>query len=1026
MTDTPPPSPTRATPPAPKLEQRRRRPILSAVWLVPLVAILVAGAIAWQSYRNRGELISISFPDASGVTVGETTLRYREVAVGIVEDVGFSADLDSVNVYVRVNADIAPYLDESASFWIVRPEVSARGVEGLTTILSGTYIEGTWDSVIGDRVSLFGGNERAPIVPPGVEGTPIVLRAADSARLDAGAPILYRGIEVGEVATPRLSGDGSEIRIDAFVRAPYDRQITTATRFWDSSGISVSLGGSGVELNVGSLAAILEGGLVFDTLVSGGQPIEEGYVFDIFDDRESALTSTFEAPATRSVRFSALFPSAAAGLVEGAPVRFRGVRVGAVSSITGFIRPDRPGAQPELLAVLSLQPSRMGMSDMQTDLEGIDFVGDLVESGLRAQLVSTSLLGSDLAVELVDAPDAPAEGLEIGIADNPLIPTIEGETSSIAASAEGVLSRINDLPIEELLFAATDLLNNVNRIASDSDTRAIPGAALAALEQGGGLVRDARAIVSSPQTASTLADVQSIAADLRGIAADIAARELGDTLAGTLDSASAAAANIAAGTANLQDLSNTALVLFDDAGRLIASEATQAIPENLNAAVEAGRAALAAPEIAAILNDTAAATASIRALTDRIGSGPILTQVESALSSIDAAARDVATGTADIATLRASIDSAAAGADALINAAALQTLPDRIGSIAEGADGLVGDARAIVAAPEIRTLLADVPRITGALRDVATRLSEGPILTQVETALANVDAAARDLAAGTADIATLRASIDAAVGGAETLLTDPSLQALPDRLGGIASNADGLIGDARALLATPEIQAVLTDLPAITEDIRIITRELAQAQAVAALTSTLQAAERAATSIADGTANLPALSASAERVTAEVEVLARNLNDLTTKANGLALDQLVNATTDLMQTADAFLSSDEAGDVPVVLSETLQEVRATIEQIRTGGTLDNLNATLSSASGAADSIRVAATDLPALVNRLQALTTGATTVLSTYDSDSRVAQELFATLRAATRAADDVSSLARTIERNPNSLLLGR
>ena len=195
---------------------------------------------------------------------------------------------------------------------------------------------------------------------------------------------------------------------------------------------------------------------------------------------------------------------------------------------------------------------------------------------------------------------------------------------------------------------------------------------------------------------------------------------------------------------------------------------------------------------------------------------------------------------------------------------------------------------------------------------------------------------------------------------------------------------------------------------------------------MASLTSALDGAAEAAVSIAAGTRNLPEISASTERVLAEAETLGANLNRLSAKANDLALDQLVNAATDLMVTADAFLSSDEAGDVPVVLSNTLEELRLTIETIRTGGTLDTLNATLRSASAAADGIRTSAQDLPALVGRLQSLVDSATGTIGTYGEGSRVNTELYQALRAATRAATDVSSLARTIERNPNSLLLGR
>ncbi|SFI64640.1 intermembrane transport protein PqiB [Jannaschia pohangensis] len=814
MNDTP------EIPAAPKVEKRAsRRGMISAVWLVPIIAILVALAIGYQSWSQRGVLITVSFPDASGVTAGATTLRYREVVVGVVEEVGFTSDLRRVNAFIRVNKDIAPFLDEDASFWVVQPEVSARGVQGLNTILSGTYIEGTWDNRIGQAVTEFLGDERAPIVPPGVRGTAIVLRARDSSRLGPGAPILYRGIEVGQVAEPRLSPDGTEVRVDAFVLYPYDRRLSTATRFWDASGVSATLGAGGVELRIGSIASILEGGVNFDTLISGGDPIRTGHVYSIFDDEDSARASTFDSQSLRSVRVSALFPAAASGLTEGSPIRYRGVRVGVVSDITGFIRPDDPSGQVQLLAVMSLQPVKMGLETMTNDLQGIDFIGNLVRQGMRAKLVSTSILGGDLAIDLINDPEAlPDVGLEIGVAATPLVPTLDADIQGLTASAESVLERINELPIEELLASATTLLDNVNRIAGDADTRAIPSEALALLTDARGLVRDGRGIISSPQVASVLADVQTIAADVR--------------------------------------------------------------------------------EVTAALNDLALPT----------------------------------------------------------------------------------------------------------------------ILSETLTATAE---AARNVAAGTVALDELTASVQTLVADADALITSQEVQALPGA-------ALGLLEDGRGLLNSDEVETILTELAVVSADIRVITQQLAQQEAAARLTAALDAAAEAATSVARGTANLPELSQSAERVLAEAEALGQNLNTLTEKANQLALDELVNATTDLMTTADAFLSSDEADDVPIVLAATLEELRLTIETIRTGGTLDNLNTTLRSAAGAADSIRVASGDLPALVNRLQTLTTQAGTLLGTYSDGSRVNTELFAALRAATRAAEDVSSLARTIERNPNSLLLGR
>ena len=908
---------TDAQGPATPVADRGRpvRRIISAVWIVPIIALLIALAIAWQSYANRGVLVAISFPDASGIEVGQTTLRYREVAVGVVEDVGFTPDLQEVNVYVRVSNNIAPYLDESAAFWIVQPEVTTRGVEGLNTILSGTYIQGAWDSEIGTPRTAFDGTERAPVVPPGGEGTAIVLRARDSSRLGPGAPILYRGIEVGEVAAPRLSPDGTEIRIDAFVRAPYDRQLSTSTRFWDASGVSVGLGAGGVDLRIGSIASIVEGGVNFDTLISGGQAIETGHVYNIFADEDSARASTFETPSARSVNVGALFPSAADGLTEGAAVRFGGVRVGSVSRITGFIRDDDPGATVQLLATLALQPSKMGLEQMSSDLDGIDFVQDLVAGGLRAQLVSTSILGGDLAVELLQVDEAPPATLEIGIAETPLIPTIDSDEGGLQATAEGLLQRFDDLPVEELLVSATDLLNNVNRIAGAAETRAIPGEVVATLQEGRGLLTDGRGVVASPAIAAVLADAERITGELRSVMDTIAERQVAEGLAATVEQARSASANVAVATEDLDALVAAARGAVAGAETILSNEDTQAIPGLARSTLEGASAVSNDPALAAILADTAAATADIRALAGRFA------------------------GTA--------------------------------------------------------------------------------IAEQVETALASVDEAAANVAAGTADLDQLREAIGRVVGSAQSVIGSAQVQALPGEI-------SGLVADARDIVGDEGVQSVIADLAVIATDIREITADLVAQQAAQRLAEALASAAVAADGVAQAAEDLPALSDSAQRVLAQAEELGGNLNQLSARANALDLDALVTSTTQLMETADTFLSSDEAGDVPVVLSNTLEELRLTIETIRTGGTLENLNTTLRSAAGAADGIRATADDLPALVGRLQTLVGQAGGVLATYGEDGRVSQELYAALRAATRAAEDVSSLSRSIERNPQSLIIGR
>ncbi len=191
---------------------------ISLVWLVPVLALVASLALAWQNYSDRGVLIEIGFKNATGVEVGKTQLRYRDVSVGTVERVTFSEDLSQVIVQVRVEKDIAAFIDADALFWVERPQVLVRGVSGLGTVLSGVYVNGFWDAMIGEPEYRFTGLGAAPLVRPGSRGISIVLRARNGNQLSAGAPILYKGIRVGVIEAPSLTPSGSDVVLMASLR----------------------------------------------------------------------------------------------------------------------------------------------------------------------------------------------------------------------------------------------------------------------------------------------------------------------------------------------------------------------------------------------------------------------------------------------------------------------------------------------------------------------------------------------------------------------------------------------------------------------------------------------------------------------------------------------------------------------------------------------------------------------------------------------------------------------------------------
>ncbi|MFT7145302.1 MAG: paraquat-inducible protein B, partial [Yoonia sp.] len=379
---------------------------LSLVWFVPVLALAISLWAAWQNYTDRGTLITIVFENASGVSAGETKIKYRDVTIGEVEDVAFSEGLTVVLVHARIDKTVAPFMDDDAEFWIVRPDVSVRGITGLETVLSGVYIEGNWDTEADVAQFEFTGLDTPNLIRASQRGTSVVLRADDGGSLAAGAPVLHKGIEVGYLEEPQLSFDGNQVIVNAFIESPYDRRITTSTRFWDTSGFSVSFGAGGVSLDVSSLASLIEGGIAFDTVVSGGAPVNTGHRFDIYDSQQAARDSLFTDPNAEVLEVAVLFEQSVSGLTVGSEVRLQGIRIGQVSELSAIVVGVGENASVRLQAILAIEPTRLGMTPGTSSEAALELLSDLVTRGLRARMVTGNILAGTLIVELITLEDA--------------------------------------------------------------------------------------------------------------------------------------------------------------------------------------------------------------------------------------------------------------------------------------------------------------------------------------------------------------------------------------------------------------------------------------------------------------------------------------------------------------------------------------------------------------------------------------------------------------------------------------------
>ncbi|MEZ5912145.1 MAG: hypothetical protein R3D84_07920 [Paracoccaceae bacterium] len=147
---------------------------------------------------------------------------------------------------------------------------------------------------------------------------------------------------------------------------------------------------------------------------------------------------------------------------------------------------------------------------------------------------------------------------------------------------------------------------------------------------------------------------------------------------------------------------------------------------------------------------------------------------------------------------------------------------------------------------------------------------------------------------------------------------------------------------------------------------------------------------------------------------------------LAEKANSLAVEDLVASASALVKTVDGYLGTEEAAKLPASLSKALDEVAVFLAEVREGGAIANANGALSAAEEAARSVQAAADSLPDLANRLDGLVRDAQGAVNAYGAKSRLNGEMLAALRDIREAADAFAALARTIQRNPNSLIMGR
>ena len=322
-------------------------------WLVPFAAVALTAYLFYQTIQQEGTDIEITFESAKGLVPDKTEIHYHGVKVGIVKHVRLSDDFQSVIVEAQLDRSANNLAREDAQFWIVHPQISLSGVSGLDTLISGNYIE-VQTSGEGKLVTKFTGLTHPSGRDPSSPDLYLRLVSTKMPTVGADSPVLFRQMQVGQVDDLNYDLQKHQAVIDIHIFKEYAGLVRQETRFWNSSGLDVSMGLSGVTVRSGALDSVLFGSItlgITDSLLATSPPAPEGSEFQLFDSVEQMISHEAQTINKADIGVGlvlSLKMDESQGIVPNATeLRYRGLKVGEVVSVE--LAPDLNGVDVKVL-----------------------------------------------------------------------------------------------------------------------------------------------------------------------------------------------------------------------------------------------------------------------------------------------------------------------------------------------------------------------------------------------------------------------------------------------------------------------------------------------------------------------------------------------------------------------------------------------------------------------------------------------------------------------------------------------------
>ena len=438
----------------PKIEESSKFNFLTSIWIVPIIALIIAGWLAYQNYAQRGPVIKIIFPQNEGLIAGQSVVKFRKVTVGKVIDIGIKDDLkQGVVVTVRMNKGAEPYLTEKAKFWIVKPEVGLAGVSGLDTLISGTYID-----VYSEEGGTFR-EEHIGLLHPYrnyAGGEYFHLSSFSGNNVVVGTPVYYKNIKVGQVEYVNLGFNTTRVDVFIFIEKEYVPFVHPDSKFWTKSTVSLDYTKGTIDVNVAPMSHILQGGIAFSSSgANSEEKVPDRHVFILYESESKAESKQIGSASKKIKKFLLKTKDSIANLKIESPVRFHGYDIGQVTQIDLFYDKSTHTMMGEVIVDVD---TSVFEDKSEHNSSGVKNFYAAVKEGMRAKITPldpiTGLLYVDLTFKHYDGP---AEIMSIEGHEH--LPLVSYQSNNIIATVSKILEKIEQLPLENLLNSLQNVVD---------------------------------------------------------------------------------------------------------------------------------------------------------------------------------------------------------------------------------------------------------------------------------------------------------------------------------------------------------------------------------------------------------------------------------------------------------------------------------------------------------------------------------------------------------------------------------------